>query len=49
MQPEGDEGDGGVQASGEAATGWKWPRMPESCSTVTYWAERSRLNWEKRL
>lgn len=23
--------------------------MPESCSTVTYWAERSRLNWEKGL
>lgn len=38
-----------MQPSGEAAGAWRPPRMPESCSTVTYWAERSRLNQEKRL
>lgn len=47
-QPE-DEGAGGAQPSREAAGARRPPRMPESCSTVTYWAERSRLNQEKRL
>jgi len=47
-QPE-DEGAGGAQPSREAAGAWRPPRMPESCSTVRYWAERSRLNREKRL
>lgn len=42
-----DEGAGGVQPSREAAGVWRLPKIPESCSTVTYWAERSRLNQEK--
>lgn len=45
-QPEDEEAGG---SSGEVAGAQRPPRMPESCSTVTYWAERSRLNWEMRL
>lgn len=48
LQP-GDEGAGGARPSGEAAGAQTLHRIPESCSTVTYWAERSKVSWEKGL
>lgn len=46
VQPE-DERTGGARPSGEPAGALTLPRIPESCSMVTYWAERSKVSQEK--
>lgn len=48
MQPE-DEEAGGARPSGEPAGALTLPRIPESCSMVTYWAERSKVSCEEGL
>lgn len=44
-----DEEAGGARPSGEPAGALTLPRIPESCSMVTYWAERSKVCCEGGL